>query len=176
MNQLVLDLQPSNPEYRKIPLTQGQFALVDAADFEWLSQWKWFAHWQKCTRSFYAVRRQMVDGPSPKRQIEVSMSRFIIDAPKGKTVDHHNHDTLDNRRRNLRIATYRENARNRGKSVINSSGLKGVTWKKEAGKWYAQIQTEKKNKYLGYFSTREAAHEAYKKAAIELYGEFACFG
>ena len=41
---------------RAIPLTQGQWALVDDADYEWLMQYEWCAQWDKDTRSFYAVR------------------------------------------------------------------------------------------------------------------------
>ena len=29
---------------REISLSQGQVALVDDADYSWLSQWKWFAY------------------------------------------------------------------------------------------------------------------------------------
>ena len=28
---------------RRIPLTRGQVAIVDDADYAWLSQWKWCA-------------------------------------------------------------------------------------------------------------------------------------
>jgi hypothetical protein len=40
-------METPNQEYRLIPLTQGQFAKVDAADFEWLNQWKWCSNWSK---------------------------------------------------------------------------------------------------------------------------------
>jgi hypothetical protein len=41
---------------KHIPLTQGQFAIVDDADFEWLSKWKWTA--QRSKWGYYAFRRQ----------------------------------------------------------------------------------------------------------------------
>ena len=47
---------PSHELYREIPLTQGQFATVDADNYEWLSQFKWSARWAKNTRSYYAIR------------------------------------------------------------------------------------------------------------------------
>jgi hypothetical protein len=47
---------PFESEYRTIPLTQGQFALVSAEDHEYLSQWKWCAQWSTLTQAFYAIR------------------------------------------------------------------------------------------------------------------------
>jgi hypothetical protein len=47
---------PSEQSYRTIPLTQGQFALVDEADYESLAVFKWHAIWNINTKSFYAVR------------------------------------------------------------------------------------------------------------------------
>jgi len=41
---------------KRIPLTQGKFALVDDADFGWLNQWQWYAAFNRCSREFYARR------------------------------------------------------------------------------------------------------------------------
>ncbi len=55
------------------------------------------------------------------------MHRLIMDAPKGKYVDHRNHDTLDNRRANLRITTSSGNMMNRrGANVNSETGIRGV--------------------------------------------------
>lgn len=43
-------------EEHRIQLTRGQFAIVNEADFEQLNQWRWFATWNRYTRSFYAAR------------------------------------------------------------------------------------------------------------------------
>jgi hypothetical protein len=88
-------------------------------------------------------------------------------------VDHINCNPLDNSFANLRLATNAQNACNRGKPSTNSSGYKGVTWKKLKNKWSAQIMINYKKKNLGYFNTPEEAHAAYCKAAKELHGDFA---
>jgi hypothetical protein len=88
-------------------------------------------------------------------------------------VDHINCNPLDNSFVNLRLATNAQNACNRGKPSTNSSGYKGVTWKKLKNKWSAQIMINCKKKNLGYFNTPEEAHAAYCKAAKELHGDFA---
>lgn len=87
-------------------------------------------------------------------------------------VDHINTDSTDNRWSNLRPATHTENNRNkdfRSYTKAGKSGLIGASFHKGSGRWRATIR----HKCIGYFQTAEEAHEAYKKAAIEMYGEFA---
>lgn len=173
MNQSALELQPANTVYTDehgpyclIPLTLGQFAKVDPGDYKWLSQWKWRAHRNPKCRTFYATRTSR----------SISMHREIKKPPAHKVVDHEDGDGLNNRRYNLRIATRGQNQFNSRKPVTNKSGFKGVSWYKRRQIWIATISLQDKTTHLGYFDTPEAAHEAYKKAAREMHGEFANFG
>lgn len=88
-------------------------------------------------------------------------------------IDHIDGDGTNNRFANLRAATQSENGRNTGRSKANSSGFKGVSWHKKTKKWTARIMVHGRSKSLGYFSTPEAAHNAYRAAAIDMHGEFA---
>lgn len=92
-------------------------------------------------------------------------------------VDHINNDgpKSDNRICNLREATRSQNEFNKPKSKRNTSGYKGVSLKKSTGRWCAKIRFNKNSKHLGYYSTPEEAHEAYKQAALRLHGEYANF-
>ena len=81
----------------------------------------------------------------------------------------HWQDRLDN----LRICSRSENSRNQRLKSNNSSGFKGVCWDKQSGKWIAQILISSRQQRLGYFTTPEAAAEAYDAAAISHFGEFA---
>ena len=173
MNLLEQEPQPAELSYRTIPLTQGQFTLVDLEDYEYLSRFNWRADWSERMQCFYAVRWS---GTGRKGRKALSMHRELMGCPEAREVDHKDHDTLNNRRYNLRVATTAQNQFNRRKNRNNKSGFKGVSASKKAGKWCAQIQINGKNKSLGtLFDTPEAAHEAYKIAALELFGEYANF-
>ncbi len=156
---------------REIQLTQGQIAIVDDEDFEYLSQWKWCAVYFPSANVFYA-ERQSRKGEFDK-PTKVKMHRQLMGFPEGLFVDHINHNTLDNRRENLRIATRKENNRNSKKKAYNKSGYKGVSWNSNTGKWRAQINVDGKVIHLGLFLDPAEAHEAYKAAAILYFGDFA---
>jgi len=95
---------------RKIWLTQGQHTIVDDDDYAWLKQWTWFARYNQNTDSYYATR---IAGPVGERY-DVQMHREILGLKRGdlRQGDHIHHNTLDNRRNKLRIATPRENVSN----------------------------------------------------------------
>lgn len=169
MNLHKQDPQPSDLEYRTLTLSQGQFAIVDVSDYDWLSKWKWTAVWDKNAKTFYAARTyQLEDG----RYKHVRMHRIIMDAPRGILVDHADHNTLNNRRYNLRFATYSQN--NANARHRNKTGFKGITFRAKKNRWRAIIKKDKKSIELGLFKTAEEAHAAYCVAAKELHGDFAC--
>lgn len=88
-------------------------------------------------------------------------------------VDHKNGTKTDNRWTNLREATRSENSTNVARKAHNRSGFKGVSWHSSRGKWFAFIQKNGAQQFLGYFNDPVLAHEAYKNAAAILHGEFA---
>ena len=153
-------IQPLDDSYRLIPLTQDQNAIVDAADFEFLNQWNWYAHWNKFTKTFYPTR-------SVGRNT-VTMHWEIFDCQ----CDHANKNTLDNRRKNLRKCTVSENSYNR-KKRCNSDGYVGVSWRPKERKWVARITVNKKVIYLGYFKKAKDAAMARDRAALIHHKEFA---
>lgn len=153
-------IQPQDPSYRLIPLTQGRVAIVDSADFKWLNQWNWHAHWDPSTLSFYA-----------KKKKNISMHRLILGCEIGEDGDHRNHDTLDNRRRNLRKATKSQNAMNRKTRRDSSTGFRGVVKRKTRFEVY--IGVKGKRHYMGSRPTAREAAALYNEAAPKYHGEFA---
>lgn len=162
-------IQPLDQSYRLIPLTQGQNAIVDVEDFDRLSQWNWHARWNKCTKSFYAIRYERT-AIGHRRRV-ASMANEVLGCLE--EVDHRNHNTLDHRRDNLRKCTRIQNMQNQGLSAKNKSGFKGVSWRKELGNWRARIQTNGKEITIGCFPSAEEGARAYDEAARKYHGEFA---
>ncbi len=152
---------------KRIPLSQGKFAIVDNEDYLTLSKVKWFYGGDG-----YAAREVSTGKGRQARRCE-KMHRVINKTPKGMDTDHINNDKLDNRKCNLRTATKSQNDCNRRRQRNNTSGFKGVSFHKSSGKWTARIALHRKMHNLGLFPTPELAHKAYCKAAKELHKEFA---
>lgn len=110
-------------------------------------------------RKFYAVAHQPGSG---KPGWNVYMHRLLL--PDAPTVDHINLDGLDNRRANLRVATYGQNNANRPPFT---NQYKGVI--ERHGKYGVKI----KDRWVGTYPTPEAAAAAYDAAALAEYGEYA---
>ena len=143
--------------------------MVDDEDYKRLAGYKWFA--VRYERGYYAVR---TDKDRKGRQKNVRMHREILGEPKGKIIDHINHNGLDNRSVNLRVATRQQNAWNKRKQRGKcSSKYKGVTWLKRMGKWQARIVCNGKSIFIGYFDDQVSAGRAYDARAKELYGDYA---
>ena len=149
---------------KKYPNT---FTLVDDADFEWLNQWKWYAS-KTHYGGFAAVRG------ATRINKRAYMHRIIMNTPKDLQIDHKNHDTLDNRKQNLRICTGSQNQHNQNcHKTRGISQYKGVTWSKKSKKWKAQIRLDSKQYNLGGFENETEAAKTYDNKAKELFGEFA---
>lgn len=100
---------------------------------------------------------------------KIYLHKYILDT--ASMVDHINGNRLDNRRKNLRLATAAENAWNQKMKKTNTTGYKGVVFSK--GRYVAKIRFKSKQIHLGCYSNPKDAANAYDNAAIVFHKEFA---
>lgn len=146
-------------------LTEKVSATVDNCDRELVGKFKW-----TLTPEGYVCRSMKV---ATNKRKNILLHRVLLNAPKGKHVDHIDGDKLNNRRSNLRLCNSSQNQANRKISKNNTSGYKGVTWRKDRQLWAAMIMLNRKNIYLGLFTNKKEAALAYNNAAKIHYKEFA---
>ena len=162
-----------------IELTRGRIAIVDDIDGD-LGQLNWQAspEGSKSRPLWYAKR--FSSRATGKRGIR--MHRVILERMLGRTlvrgeqVDHIDHNGLNNRRSNLRLATSSENHWNqRSFGRPKHSVYRGVTWHKGAKKWRARINIDGKQIHLGYYDDQVIAGKAFDNALREFSPEFGAF-
>lgn len=110
-----------------------------------------------------------------RKMMHVIILERILGRPlaKGEECDHIDNNGLNNCRKNLRLATRAQNMANRKAPSSNKTGFKGVTWRKDIGRYQARIQSNKVPKSLGFFDTPEEAYAAYCEAADKYHQDFA---
>ena len=146
---------------KQIPLSQGKFAAVDDADYDWLAKHKWTYDYKG-----YAMRRSA--------NVTIFMHRVVLNASGPVVVDHVNGDGLDNRRENLRIVTTAQNNYNRHpEKRPKTSQYKGVSLNKTVNRWQAHIKKGEDRRYLGLYDSEQDAARAYNAAARHYFGEHA---
>jgi hypothetical protein len=146
---------------KTIELTRGKVAYCDEEDYEFVSKQKWC---YLANATGYAVTR--FNGKV------ITMHKYLLNPPKGMDVDHLNGNGLDNRRSNIRICTRMQNRWNIEKLPTNTSGFKGVYWRKDRKRYEAFAYKNNKRYSGGYFKDIEDAHQAQIKLSIKLHGEF----
>lgn len=152
-------------EIAYIPLTRGLFAMIDAVDYAWLSQYNWQAikGWKE--GAFYAK--------TDFKKKCILMHRLILDLhdkPGSVRADHENNNGLDNRRKNLRrLSGSYNNLNTLGLHAHNTSGAKGVYFNNQKQKWCAEILFNGRKKHLGFHTNFDDAVNARKREEERLW-------
>ena len=153
-----------------IPLTQGQFAIVDDDEFEYISRFNWHSIRSSARNVWYAAR---TGRSSSGKEVRIPIQREImrLSIEDERVIDHKDGNGLNNQKCNLRICTVQDNARNR--PSWGKSKYKGVTRRASTGKWIARICINYESVYIGIFAEEYDAALAYNLKAEEVFGEFA---
>lgn len=88
-----------------------------------------------------------------------------------KLLDHEDGDGLNNRILNLRDSSASDNLRKAKLAATNTSGFKGVSYRKDTNKWTARTKVGNKYQSLGCFDTKEEAFAVYCEKVQEVSGE-----
>ena len=156
---------------KELRLSNGMFAKVDDEDYDWLSKTKWQVYRVKKTDLYYARHEYRENGISK----HINMHRYIYEKYNKHCpplIDHADRDGLNNTKINLRECDWGLNHHNAKKR--KEGCLIGVN-KAGENRFRARIMKNKKSKHLVYFKTEQEAHEAFKKASLEIYGEYSPF-
>ena len=144
------------------------YAIVDAADYEWASQFRW-----NCDKG-YARRHKQVPGTGKfGKKKSYYLHRELLGAGPGQLVDHIDRNPLNCRRGNLRFANRTINSRNSKLNYNSKTGYRGVSFDSQYGKYRAQIVVNNVRKSCGRHATPEQAAKAYDEAARRYHGEHA---
>ena len=142
--------------------------LVDDEDFDWVSSQKLFVNTSNTT-SYVVVRV----GTKTYRLHRLIVEKYT-NIPEKCLIDHINRNGLDNRKENLRLATYTGNSRNTGGHKDRKCQYKGVSRKSDGSKWRVCIGVEDKVLHGGDFESEYDAAIAYDLLAKKHHKEFAC--
>ena len=154
---------------------ENLWTIIDLDDLDRVINYPhaWYAKYSKTIQNFYAAAN--VHDPTGERVGTLHLHQFILNTRENH-VDHINHNSLDNRKSNLREVSPSQNYRNRSGVNKNSvSGYRNVSWSKRDNKWLVQLQIDGKNVCLRKYD-KEDLEEAGRFAARmreKYYGEFA---
>jgi len=155
--------------FRRIKLTRGKYAIVDLEDFERLNQYRWY-----CSQSNYAKRSIRNKNRKGPKQIEIFMHKVVCPPPKGMVSDHINRNRLDNRKANLRPATWTQNAWNRSSPTrAGKTRYNGIRYYKDTKKWQVRLTIKGRRLSFGCYADEQEAAKAYDAVAKKYHREYA---
>lgn len=165
--------------YAKVRLNRRKqeplYTYIDAEDIQRVLidfPYTWYPGFDNHTKTYYAkcniYDKSLFNGVSHLNMNSYIMNPELIQRIQ---VDHIDHDTLNNRKENLRVSNFKNNGRHRnGANENNKLGFRNVI---RDGKWYrVQMQIDGKNTCLAKFAFLEDAVDYSKRMRKKHYGEF----
>lgn len=160
-----------------IKIVSNKEVFIDDCDDALFEKYKWSVHPDGYVgaTNYYVGTKIGSNGNVWRKQKKLRLHRYLLNIQsKDKMVDHMNGNRLDNRRCNLRLVNYLQNAQNRCRDFNKKSCLpKGVYASGYKNKKYrVRVQTNKVRHEGGYFVCIGAAVLKYNEIARKVFGEF----
>lgn len=133
----------------------------------------WHVQWHRTAKTYYPHVSMYLGIKNKKKIIKnIKLSTFLFESESGIILDHINNNGLDNRRKNLRIVSKSQNAKNRkSKNSNNKSGYRNVSFIQ--GYWKVQLQINGKNHLFSEnFTDVDEAGDFAEKMRKKYYGEY----
>lgn len=134
----------------------------DLEDYDKIKKYYWYE--RICDDGYHRLHAYISETGQEKTMAQIIMGNFY---------DHEDRNPLNNRKCNLRPSDKFQNAQNHNKQKNNTSGFIGVGWHKMSQKWYAEIQVEHKDIWLGLYNSKEDAIRVRLQAEAKYFGKFA---
>ena len=145
--------------------TNGVEFYFDKEDIEKVKQYCW----QQDKKGYITAKGRGNQPKNPSRRLH----RIVMEPiPEGYYIDHINHNLVDCRKENLRIASPSQNLYNMKIPSTNKSGCKGVCWVKNVNKWHAYITHNHIVENLGYHANINDAIKARREAEEKYHKDF----
>jgi hypothetical protein len=156
---------------------ENMWTIIDLEDLDYVIKWTWYARYNRSNQKYYATHT-VYSSEIKTTEASIGLQYYLMNKNNDPNIyiDHYNHDTLDNRKENLRVTSNDENTKHRdSKNVNNKSGYRNVAYIKGDHKhpYYVQLMVNGRNTVLGKFSDVDEAGAYAKRMRHELYGEFA---
>lgn len=170
MNKITSNVYDLSGEYGIGYTAKGEKFLFDKDDFEKIKNYCWSYN----TTTGYLRARDKSSGKTIKFH-RLVMAQHI---KHGSVIDHiirpkGNTPVYDNRKSNLRVATFSQNAMNGNKRTTNKSGVIGVCWAPNEKRWRASLVINGKQVFNKYYKSFTDAVNARKDAEQTYFGEYA---
>jgi hypothetical protein len=151
---------------KKIPLQNGEFALVDDEDFERVNEHFWHVQYLKGVTP--VIKTNVIRTKKTEVGSYIQMKNFIYgDSPKEKIVVNKNGDKFDMRKKNLIVIDKKVASHSSKGHRKSTSKYKGVSWNKKIGKWESRFFVDGKNLGLGTYENEDDAAIAYNQAVLK---------
>lgn len=151
--------------------------LIDTEDLERVRQNNWSAGWREGYQKRYYIQytEYYYNDAGEYKGKTILLHKFLMNVWDKRKVDHEDHDSLNNRKYNLRVVSNANNVQHRkGANSNSSTGHRNVNWGWNHEYYWVQFQKDgKRYKWEFPLDQFQEACDFADTKRVEIFGEFA---